>query len=299
MRLRGVGVVALFLAALFAGDRVLAWVAGKVLDLSADPIAMLYSGAGKAEIIALGNSRIYYTMDLADLRDQFGGEVLNLAVPGAPTTFSAALLADYLDRYGPPRVVVFEVSGLQTPPRAVIQTRPFVGRSQRIADLLHENEPYFYYGGLVSHLLNFNGNAVLNIAHKIFFPVPDLRLDGTIAAHDVEAAFRSGADAYFAVQPENVAAFREIVALSDRYGFDLRLMIAPTVPAYARVNRLEDTAALTREVAGRRKVWDYSVEPLTDPALFRDFVHLNRAGVAAFMSVLRADGFFAPGATAR
>ena len=290
--MRGLRVAILFVLVLFAGDRAGAWTIGKILDQSRDPIARLYGGRGAADVVLLGNSRAYYTFDLDALAQNFGGSVLNLALPGVPTTVSAALFADYVDRYGPPRVAILEVSGLPTSQGAVTQLRPFALKSSRLAGLLRLHAPKYYYGGLLTHLLNYDSDDFLNLAHKVFFAVPKLVLDGTLGPERAAAA-HAEAPPFFAVRNENELALRAIVATAERSGADLRLVVAPVIPGYARANEIAAMVDASARAAGSRKIWDFSLGPIVDPSMFHDYVHLNRAGVSTFARVLEGSGFFA------
>ena len=291
--MRGLIVAALFVLLLAAGDRAAAGLIGRILGFSADSFATLYSGRGRADVVVLGNSRVFFGLDFGRLVEIVQGRVLNLSLPGAPTVFSAAVLGDYLDRYGPPRVVVLEISNTHNTLQEVTQNNAYMTQSRRLAALIRETSPRLFYAGQLSHLFNYNSDYIFNVLVKIFLPVKEQRLDGTLTAAEAALAATHFADNYFSPLPANVAAMREIVALADRYGFDLRLYQAPTIPDYAATNHAVELTALVHSLAEGRKLWDYGQGPIDQPSLFSDFVHLNRAGVDAFMAVVQRDGLFA------
>ncbi len=284
--------VAAFLTVLIVGDRLGGFLLGTVLDNSKIPIAQMYAGRSESEVLLLGNSRAYRHFDTKNLSREFGRPVTNLANPGISTLASLALLEDFIDIYGAPKIVLIELSGLVADQEASAKFRPFSPRSERISELLWDTHPHLYYAGRISHLFNFNNIFFLNAAHKVFFPMPDLlfqsALSEPIAADTIAAWQRS----YFNTKPENVTALIAIIDVAERHGIKLQLVISPILPAFAERNgylawRDEISAAL-----GDTRIWDYGKGPPLMARFFKDPVHLNVRGVKVFMGLLRRDGFF-------
>lgn len=273
----------------FVGDRIAAGMLAAVVDHSRDPIAQLYGGAGRADVVLVGNSRAYRGFDLELLSREFGGRVLNLALPGASIELSEALVDDYLDRYGAPRLVILELSGLVAGPDALKDLRIFMGRSNRLAVLLHKHFPRLYYAGRLTHLFNFNSSMALNMADKVFRPMPDLRLNAVLPAA-VAASAPEGT--YFMPRPEEIAAAQRLIANLEASGADVRFVLAPVEKTFASRNRIGDLQATVRTLSGNRHFWDVSAGPPAEAPYFADYVHLNGKGVAAFMASLRSQGFF-------
>ena len=288
--LRRLLMVALFLAVWFAGDRALAYLAGAFLDRSHEPIAELYGDRGVAGVVLLGNSRAYRSFDLGLVSREFGGKVLNLALPGSSMELSEALLEDYIDRYGAPHVLVVELSELMGDPDPLKNMRPFLSRSQRLSLLVKEHFPKLYYAGLVSHLFNYNSDFALNAAHKVLYPMPDLALEGSLSESEI-AAITPGS--YFVPHAREIGAAQRLIETVRRNNIDTRFVLAPVVREYAEAN---DIAALRRAVGDLTagfQVWDLAENPPMEPRYFVDQNHLNREGVGIFMQALRERGFFA------
>ena len=90
----------------------------------------------------------------------------------------------------------------------------------RLPELLCVNDPKFFLDGLLAHLVNYDSNAVLNLAQKLSLAVLilDSQLNETAITHVPTAA-----PPYFAVKSENEQALSEIVAVAERSRTDLWL----------------------------------------------------------------------------
>ena len=287
---RSLGLCVLFALLLWGGDRLGAALLGRVLDRSHDTLAEMYAGTAKGDIVVLGNSRAYRHFDFAA---PSGRRLVNLAQPGASTLMSAALLEDYVERYGAPRAVVLELSGLVADQDAALVARMFAPRSPRLAALLRAWHPRYYWGGRVSHLFAYNNAFALNVAHKILVPMPPLLLDGRMTDAQMATLREAAGPAYFRSRPENLRALEAIVALARREGIALRTVIAPVAPGYAAVSGYpawrDELAAHLRDAAFA----DFGTGLVAAPALFVDDLHMNRDGVATFMAALAAKGYLA------
>jgi hypothetical protein len=285
---RHLAVCALFALLLWGGDRLGAALLSRLLDRSHDTLAELYGGTAQGDIVVLGNSRAYRHFDFAA---RPGPRLVNLAQPGASTLLSSVLLEDYVDRYGAPRAVVLELSGLVADQDAVLVTRMFAPRSPRLAALLRAWHQRYFWGGQVSHLFAYNNAFALNVAHKIIVPMPPLLLDGRLTAARMAALRDAAGTEYFRSRPENLRALDDIIALARREGFALHSVISPIAPTYAAVSGYPawrgDLAARLAGVAFS----DFGTGLVEAPSLFADDLHMNRDGVARFMDVLAAKGF--------
>lgn len=287
--MRRLVILILVVAVWFAGDRIASRVLAAFLDYSSDPIAQLYAGKGRGDVVLVGNSRAYRDFDLDLLSRKFGGRVVNLALPGAPIELSEALVDDYLDRYGAPRLLIFEPSGLVQRPGAMKDLRAFMGRSARIARLLRRYFPRLYYAGCLSHLFNFNSGFALNLAEKVFRPMPDLRLNG-VMSEAAAASVRSGT--YFVPRKSQIASARRLIAHLRARGVNVRFVLAPVEKHYATRNRVAALRTAVQNLTGGHDLWDEIDGPPDTAAYFADYVHLNRRGVAVFMDLLRKRDFF-------
>ena len=278
------------LALWFAGDRIGAFAVGRILDHSNDPIAQLYGGRTTGNIVLLGNSRAYRHFDFNVLAKEFGGSVANLSLPGGSMELSVALLKDYIDRYGAPRILIAELSQICADSEAFKNMRPFVSRSARLSRLVEEHFPRQYRMGEVSHLFEYNSEYALNAMQKVFKPMPDLVLDGALEA-DAAAQVKPGT--YFVPKLREVAAAKELVDVVRHWNIDTRFVLTPVVPEYAAANQIEALRTSAQELTKGFKFWDLADKPPLDISDFLDYGHLNRQGVKQFMNELRTQGFFA------
>lgn len=290
MSRRNILSLVIVLALWFAGDRVGAFAVGRMLDHSNDPIAQLYGGRTTGDIVLLGNSRAYRHFDFNVLTKEFGGSVANLSLPGGSMELSVALLKDYIERYGAPRILIAELSQICADSEAFKNMRPFVSRSSRLSQLVEEHFPRQYRMGLVSHLFEYNSEYALNAMQKVFKPMPDLLLDGALGA-DAVAQVRPGT--YFVPKLREVAAAKELVDVVRRWNIDARFVLTPVVPEYAAANQIAALRASAQQLTQGFRLWDLADTPPLDIGDFLDYGHLNRQGVKQFMYELRAHGFFA------
>ncbi len=279
--------ILLFLVVLLAGDRLAAHVFGRFIDYSKEPMAALYGGRGEADVLILGNSRAFRHFDAATLAARFNASVANLGYDALPMESAAALLADYIDRYGAPRVVILELSSLSTGPAAIANARTFATRSHRQAELVREHFPEFYFAGTVSHLLNYNSKFALNMAHKVVSARKPQVLNGT------EGLGPPAARDYFTPLPANLVALNNILRLAVENQLDLRLVVAPVWQPFGQLNGVREFRALLQSVAAGRRVWYFADDERFPSHLFFDEAHLNSDGVNLFMSFLDRDDFFA------
>lgn len=279
----------LFAALWFIGDRAGAFALARLLDHSREPIAQLYGGRAAAEVVVLGNSRAYRNLDLDSLAARFGGRVTSLAQPGMSMELSRALFDDYVDRHGAPRVLIVELSALFSDASSLKDLRTYASRSRRIEHLVQKHFSTLHYAGMVSALFNYNSHFVLNAMHKVFYAMPDQRLDGSWNERD--QAVQPGR--YFVPLDDNITAAEKLMDTVRRCGIDVRLMLTPVAPAYAAANRIDELRSAIDRIAGGKRVWDLADTPPTDLRFFVDPSHLNRDGVRSFMAELTSQGFFA------
>jgi hypothetical protein len=282
----------LFCASLFVGDRLGAYMLSEALNFSKHPIARLYSGKAQSDAVILGNSRAYRHFSKKQLSLEIKGQIIDLSIPGASTRLSLALLEDYLERYGTPRVVYLEISGLVTDQAAASLGLPFAAGSKRLNNLIKDRYPTYYYAGLFSHLFSYNNNFSLNLFHKIFFSLPGKLLTGNISAKNMQSLMREKESEYFTSRAENVDAFKAMMRIAKRDDFQLRLLISPVLGIFGTKSRLFQWQTESKLLAGNIKVWDYGSTSDFRSQHFFDRNHLNIEGVQLLMALLRRDGFF-------
>ncbi|MCW0234918.1 MAG: hypothetical protein OJJ21_15060 [Ferrovibrio sp.] len=272
-----------FVLAFLAGDRALALLGRAAAAKSHMPLAELYAGRGAGDILILGNSRAYRHFETTPLSDSTGLTVRNYALLGASTRLMQALLADYIDRYGPPKAVILEISGLNAKAGPEISQRFYRHDSPRLDHLLRHASPELYYAGKISHLIDLNTDVFLNTLHKTVAPHPSILLHGTLDAATATRIADQAKTPYFVIHPDNATALQDITVLARQRGITLIPVLTPILPQLRRQlpeipNFIRATAALSGA-----PVLDFTSLPLSEQD-FADAVHLNAEGVAKFQN---------------
>jgi len=268
---------------------VLQWLMGQ----SNIPVTQLYANGLDGNIVLLGNSRAYRIFPVAGLRKELGHPVVNLSYPGISTRISVAILEDYIDRYGPPRLVIAEISDVLESQESISVFRHYSSESKRLAAIVKDTYPDLYRAGQVSHLFNFNNPMFLNSLHKIFLPIPDPQLRGTVSADAVQDMLRDDKPDNFKILPENAQSLAALTALALQHGFELRLVITPFLRNLVSDKYYERWQRDLLSLAGNYQIWDYGLNPRFQSHHFHDRNHLNFLGVKVLFELFRHDGFFA------
>ena len=126
-----------FLALTLVGDRAMAYVLRSGLERSEFRYSRLYTGRAEADLVFIGNSRgLNFYQPYIEAAT--GRKTLNLSYNALPVDLSTVLLADYLERYGPPRDLVVEITHLdRANPDLVREFRAYAPYSERMDQLQH------------------------------------------------------------------------------------------------------------------------------------------------------------------
>jgi len=282
-----------FLVVLIAGDRLLALTLGGLMSQSRNRYVEFYEGRNEADILILGNSRADRHFVAKSIKREVGARTLNLGIGGVSMVSAEALLRDYVDRYGVPKLVVLEPSCLTTDPAVIGDMRLYGVYSPRIRELERRYAAEFYYAARVFHLIRFNNEMFFRVAQATVQEPKDRAVRNSIG----DAALAViGATAPFAFKnhPENEDALRRVTEFAEERGIELRIALTPFLPELAR--RIQNLSSWTGEVSalsGDSHVWDYSAA-VSDRALFSDGVHLNAEGTEVLLEAMLSSGFYEP-----
>ena len=277
-------VVILFLGFVFLGDRIVAFGLTRVALNSSLPLAQLYSGDGEADAIIVGNSRAYRHIDEQELHLLTGLKVRNLSLLAMGPKQAAALVADYIDRHGAPKVLLFETSALARQDGQVLNQRWLRRSSARFDSLLKAHDPTLYYAGQISHLVNLNSKGFVTALHAVLKPYQQIFLEGTSELIDNP----DFPERYFEIKPEGLKAWEAVRNLSNEFGFPICLVLSP-VHEVVRKRQVDFessqlTTALAKELKQGIAVDAY--ELLDDDQYFYDDLHLNVEGKNQLMKHL-------------
>jgi len=280
----------MFVGLLFIGDRLGAWGLQKLVATSQDRYVAMYEGRAKADILVLGNSRadnhfppqmMHRTLDVA---------TVNLGLGGVSATLAEALMKDFIERNGAPRLIVLEATVLEVDPVTIGDMMIFVGYSPRIAALVKGNLPRLYYTRMLFNLFQYNNEMFWRILYHVWNAPFDRVHHGSMTPALLEQIRKRSA--HMRTYVDNEAALRRMLDYAQQRGVPVRIVITPYLKdQFAKFTNFESWKARVEQLARGQKIWDYS-RSFDDPALFRDSVHMNTAGTAKLLQVMVNDGFY-------
>lgn len=293
--LRRLGLVAGFLVLVLALDRVGAMVLESVVLRSQNRFSRMYHDTIPSGIVVLGNSRGVNTLYAPDLSERIGIPAFNLSYNGMPTTMAEAVFLDYLEKQEAPRLLVLEVSNLRVGADMVNDFKVYSAISPRVYALLEKEYPEVAIATKVTNLYRFNSEYFLRTLY--WFNKSDQTWANRYTISDTLLANVFGDPAEktdpIPIVDDNVEALRGILAVARERQIEVRLLIAPYLPAY--VEGLEDfptwKANIQALVGAQYKIWDYS-SAIRENKYFADRRHLNLEGTRVLLDKMMKDGFY-------
>lgn len=286
---RSLRFLALLAALAWAGDAALAWLAEKALLRSQNRFSRLYAGAAEADALALGNSRAVNAFHVPEAERRTGARWESLAYNGVSMEVAECLLRDHLARHPAPRRVFVEATALTGGPAVAAKLSPFFGRSPCLEALA---APMLPSGIRVSRLSPFNSEFFLRSFAFGFRDDRDWVNPGRLTPA-MEAALRRAPKRTWRVAERNARALARMAELCREAGTELLVVMAPMHPAgrdrHANLALWTEEARTTCEAAGV-PFFDYTRALDGCGDCFADGIHLTRAGSAALLDVMEADG---------
>jgi len=275
----------LLLGTVLAGDRAGGYVLQQQVAQSQFRYARLYGGEAAADILLVGNSRglIFYE---PYIEEKSGLKTFNLSYNGLPMDAARALAEDYLDSYPAPRLMLIELTTCDRTNDALLAGfLTFSGQSARLDALIREKSVENWRTGQLSALYRYNNElfqrALFHRKKTDKDWLLDREIDPDLAAKVLENNYP------LEVHPYLLEQLQALVAYAQKKGVAVKLVISPYFPQFM-VTHLDDLKAEATRLTGL-PVYDYR-DKLSDPALFGDFMHLNKAGAVEYLNLLRADG---------
>jgi len=274
----------LLLGTVLAGDRAVGYVLQQQVGQSQFRYARLYGGQAAADILLVGNSRglIFYE---PYIEEKSGLKTFNLSYNGLPMDAACALAEDYLDRYPAPRLMLIELTTCDRTNDALLAGfLTFSGQSARLDGLIREKSVENWRTGQLSALYRYNNElfqrALFHRKKTDKDWLLDREIDPVLAAKVLENNYP------LEVHPYLLDQLQALVAYAQGKGVAVKLVISPYFPQFT-VTHLDDLKAEATRLTGL-PVYDYR-NALSDPALFGDFMHLNKAGAVEYLNLLRAE----------
>lgn len=279
--------LALILAGALLLDRGLSAGLGRLLLASDDRFVAIYRAVPAAGLVVLGNSRADNHFPADRLAALTCGPAVNLGMGGAPMVVSEALWEDYLERHGPPRLLVIEPTSVMDDP-AVLADAPLLAHfSERVGRLVRETDPTLWASGRVFHLLTLNSNQTIRIlAGLLRGHAGDRTLTGHIDPARHERIAHAPTESWRA-DPRNLGALDRIVASARRHDVQVLVVLTPLYRPFTErlANYASYFAALTARLPPEVPVIDLRTAVEGDEH-FVDPLHINREGVELMLARL-------------
>lgn len=272
----------------FVGDRIGGRILDNLLYRSPQRFPALYSGRFDADTVVIGNSRGVNLLDWPLAEKESGTSIVNISHNAMPPQIARAIFADYLEHNPKPKRLVIEVSNVTTPTAegAMLDYKPFWGRSDRLRKLGEAFSPLTAAACRVTHLYQYNsemfpramsylasGNNDQNAGMRMM--IPPALIEETEAMEPFELT----------ADPQEVEALRGLVEDARAAGIDVQLVLAPYLPAYAaRMSNLDEFVDEVSAALGQ-DVQDFS-RSLEATEEFADRVHMNPKGSREFTKEL-------------
>ncbi len=143
------------------GDRLGGIILSKITRESQFRYSRLYGSEAASDVLFVGNSR-GLSFFQPYVEEKTGLSTANLSYNGMPIDLAVPLVEDYLDRHQPPKLLVMDISLLDSvrmDNKLATQFNHYSPFSKRLTGLLKEIAPNDYYAGIVSHLYRHNSEV--------------------------------------------------------------------------------------------------------------------------------------------
>lgn len=278
--------LAALIAIVFAGDRILDALLDRALLRSQFRFSRVYRGGNHVAILIMGDSRGVHSFYAPAIEQITGEPVLNLSFNSMSSRISEAILADYVERNPPPRLVLIEITHLIVASDLATELRTYANHSDRLRALYAETHPRAARLGEVFRLLAYNSEFFFRAMYYLRRSDQDWINRTTIGREVLATPAGKG---QLVIGPESLDALERTVRTLRGRGITVRLLIAP----YESPDRFTNIPEVMRIVSERvhLPVLNY-IAAGGSFENFADRVHMNQRGSEKFMQRLAADGVF-------
>lgn len=273
-------------------DRACGLFLSKITQESQFRYSRLYNGNEEVDVLFMGNSRGLsffqpYTEEKTGLR------TANLSYNGMPIQLASNLAQDYLDRHKAPKVLVLDLSLLDSQRmdnKLGYQFNHYTPYSGRLSNLLKDSFTNDYYAGQVSHLYRYNSE----VFQRTFFywkkSDKDWLLDRVISPEMV-ADVAKHKNLRFHYNTKMLNHLNEVVKYAQQKGTRVELVVNPYYPEFIPKLTNIDTLVMDVERTTGLTVRRYASAVQTTEA-FGDYQHVNKVGAKLYIDRLVEDGVF-------
>src|SRR5690606_35596438 len=219
-------------------------------------------------------------------------KVFNMSYNGLRIDIARVLFEDYLALNQKPSMVVIEASMLtRAYPELAKELKPYVTSGNGIGSMLRELYPDVYRYSMISHVFRYNSEIFLRSLYYLGRDDQEWINEGVI-----DPAHERQLDGYRGISFEiDSVLLEELFAMEQRCledTIELRVIIAPYLPAYARkIGNMETWKEAIDTRLRYGMVMDCS-QCVEESENFADWVHLNRSGSRVLLdSLLKANYF--------
>ncbi|MCC6724892.1 MAG: hypothetical protein IT258_10310 [Saprospiraceae bacterium] len=271
-------------------DRAGGWFLAKITKESQFRYSRLYNGNEEADILFMGNSR-GLSFFQPYVEEKTGFTTANLSYNGMPIELANTLVKDYLDRHKPPRVMVMDISLLDSTRmdnKIGYQFNHYSPYSGRLSQLLKDKVPNDYYAGKVSHLYRFNSE----VFQRTFFywkkSDKDWLLDRVISPEMV-ANVAAQKPLRFSYNEKMLNHLADLVKYAQGKGTRVELVMNPYYPEFVPKLVNLDTLIMDVQRTAGVTVKKY-INEVQKTEAFGDYQHVNKVGAKLYLDKLMQDG---------
>jgi hypothetical protein len=268
------------------GDRLVGMFLSKITSESQFRYSRLYGDKVDSDILFVGNSR-GLSFFQPYVEEKTGLSTANLSYNGMPIDLAVPLVEDYLDRQQPPKVMVMDISlmdSVRMDNKLATQFNHYSPYSERLSELLKDGATNDYYAGKVSHLYRYNSE----VFQRTFFywkkSDKDWLLDRVISPSMVAEVVTQKA-LRFHYDQKMVDKLAEMVKYTQHKGTRVELVVNPYYPPFIpKIGNLDSLMADINRATGLTvKNFENAV---TQTDAFGDYQHVNKQGARLYLDKL-------------
>jgi hypothetical protein len=275
-------------------DRTIAFSLNEFVKGSKIRFSRVYNGKVSAEIVILGDSRGVNSIYAPDVTKTTGKQTFNLSYNGMSIVIANALWYDYLEKNPPPKLLLLEVTNVNSNSKLVNNLTPYLYQSNRLKAILKERNPAVYWACQISHLYRFNGEMTIRALYYLRKSDQNWINRNHISEKFAKSysPYKRHQRSFDSVRPDSAKALKSIIRRAQGVGVTVRLFIGPYLPAYLKnTDRYSDWKREVQQLADGLPLWDYGMA-LKNIEYFADPLHMNLDGERALLSRLLIDGFY-------
>lgn len=271
-------------------DRAGGWFLGKITTESQFRYSRLYGSNDAADVLFVGNSRgLSFFQPYAE--EKTGLSTANLSYNGMPIDLAAPLVMDYLDRHPAPKVLVMDISlmdSVRMDNKLSYQFNHYSPYSERLSTILKNDFPNDYYVGKLSHLYRYNSEVFQRTFYYWKKSDKDWLLDRVISPQMVNDVEKQK-PLRFHYGSEMLEKLSEMVKYAQVKGMRVELVVNPYYPAFIpKIGNLDSLKTDINRATGLT-VKDYA-NAVQQTEAFGDYQHVNKHGARLYLDKLVETG---------